>query len=70
MTQDARQSLVAFGSVFLCVVFAVVSLRLTRGFDIPDWVLPLGLLLMTINLGWQGVQWLRSRRDSGKANGN
>jgi protein-S-isoprenylcysteine O-methyltransferase Ste14 len=66
MTQDARQSLIALGSVVVWVGFAVMFLRLSKGSDIPDWVLPLGLLLMTIDLVWRAVRWLRSRRNSPK----
>jgi hypothetical protein len=62
MTQDARQSLITLGSVVVWVGVMVVILWFSKGIDIPDWVLPLGLLLMTIDLVWRAVRWQRSRR--------
>jgi hypothetical protein len=61
MTQEARQSLIAFGSIVVWVGGMVVILWFSAGIDIPDWVLPLGLLMMTIDLVWRAVRWQRSR---------
>ena len=62
MTLDARQSLTAVVSVTLFIGLLLVSRKLLKGIDIPDWVLPVGAILMTIDLGWRFVQWLRARR--------
>lgn len=62
MTKDARQSLIALGSVTLFIGFFVVSLSLLKGVDIPNWVLPLGLVLMTIDFGRRFFQWARAKR--------
>lgn len=62
MTQDARQSLIALGSVTLFIGLFVVSLSLLRGVNIPNWVLPLGLVLTTIDLGWRFLRWNCAKR--------
>jgi protein-S-isoprenylcysteine O-methyltransferase Ste14 len=69
MTQDARQSLIAFVSVTVLFAFFVIALPLSRGFVIPRWVLLLGLVLTTTNFVWRGVQWLQSKRNGPQANG-
>lgn len=61
MTLDARQSLTAFASVTLFMGLFLVLLKLIRGIDIPEWMLPAGLILMTIDFAWRFVQWLRER---------
>jgi hypothetical protein len=62
MTQDARQSLIALGSVTLFIGLSVVGLSLLRGVNIPSWVLPLGLVLMAIDFGWRFLRWNRAKR--------
>lgn len=62
MTLDARQSLTVVASVTLFIGLFLASLKLFKGIDIPDWVLPAGLILMTIDFGWKLLQWLRARR--------
>ncbi len=62
MTQDARQSLIALGSVTLFIGLFVVSLGLLRGVSIPNWVMLLGLMLMTIDFGWRILRWNRAKR--------
>lgn len=62
MTEDARQSLIALGSVTLFIGFFVASLSLLKNIDIPSWVLPLGWMLMTINFGWRFFRWARAKR--------
>jgi protein-S-isoprenylcysteine O-methyltransferase Ste14 len=64
MTQDARQSLIALGSVTLFFGLFVVSLSLLKGINIPDWVLPLGLVLMAIDFGWRFSRWRRAKRSA------
>lgn len=62
MTKDARQSLIALGSVTLFIGFFVVSHSLLKDIDIPNWVTPLGLVLMTINFGLRFFRWARAKR--------
>ncbi|RVU01155.1 hypothetical protein EOE18_18230 [Novosphingobium umbonatum] len=62
MTKDARQSLIALGSVTLFIGLFVVSLSLLKGIEIPNWVLPLGLVLMTVDFGWRIFRWARPKR--------
>ena len=62
MTKDARQSLIAFGSVTMFIGFFVASLSLFKDIDIPNWVLPLGLVLMTIDFGWRFFRWAGAKR--------
>ncbi|WP_157218685.1 hypothetical protein [Flavisphingomonas formosensis] len=64
MTKDARQSLIALCSVTLLIGLSVVSVSLLKGIDIPDWVLPLGLVLMTIDFGWRFILWIRAKRSA------
>lgn len=62
MTKDARRSLIALGSVTLFIGLFVVSLSLLKGIEIPNWVLPLGLVLMTVDFGWRFFRWARAKR--------
>lgn len=62
MTEDARQSLIALGSVTLFIGFFVASLSVLKNIDTTSWVLPLGLMLMTINFGWRFFRWARAKR--------
>jgi hypothetical protein len=68
MTQDARQSLIALGSVTLLAGLCMASLRLVKGGDIPEWVQPVGLGLMTINFAWDFGRWLRAKYSAAKSN--
>lgn len=61
MTQDARQSLTALGSVLGFIGLFVALLHFGKGIDIPGWVTPLGLGLMTIDAGWGLLRWARAR---------
>jgi protein-S-isoprenylcysteine O-methyltransferase Ste14 len=62
MALDASQSLTAVTLVTLFIGLFLVALKLLKGIEIPDWVLPVGLILLTIDFGWRFVQWLRARR--------
>ncbi len=62
MTQDARQSLIALGSVTLFIGLFVVSLNLLKGVNTPNWILSLSLVLMTVDFGWRFWRWKRAKR--------
>lgn len=62
MSLDAKQSLIAAGSVLLLFGFFWVSVTLLDGVYLPAWVLPLGLILMTISFAWRLVSWLRAKQ--------
>lgn len=61
MTKDARRSLIALGSMTLFVGLLVASLSLLKGIDIPNWILPLGWVLMTIEFDWRFFRWTRAK---------
>jgi dipeptide/tripeptide permease len=61
MTQDVRQSLTALGSVLAFIGLFAALLHFGKGIDIPEWVVPLGLGLMTIDVGWSLLRWARAR---------
>jgi len=67
MTRDARQSLIALGTVTLIVGLFIAGLRLSEGVDIPDWVLAAGLLLLMFDFAWRFVRWCRSRQEASEA---
>ena len=62
MSIDAKQSLIAAGSVLLLFGFFWLGLTLLDGVYVPNWVLRLGLILVTISFGWRLVGWLRTRQ--------
>ena len=66
MSLDAKQSLIAFGSVLLFVTLFSPSLYLFRGVEFPDWVdkwmWPVLGVLFVLDLGLSFVRWRRSRR--------
>ena len=62
MSRDARQSLIAVGSVLLFVALFWLGLTYLDATLIPDWVLPAGLALTTVNLLWSLARLLRSKR--------
>lgn len=68
MTQDARQSLIALGSVTLFIGLFVVSLSLLEGVNIPNWILPLGLVMVTVDFGWRLWLWKRAKRSAPRKN--
>jgi hypothetical protein len=62
MSLDAKQSLIAAGSVILLFTIFWMTLPLLDGVYLPNWVLPLALIVMTIDFGWRLVRWLRAKR--------
>lgn len=45
----------------LIIGLFVASSLLLPDFDIPDWWLPLAIVLMSIDLGLRFVRWLRAK---------
>jgi hypothetical protein len=64
MTQDARQSLIALGSVTLFVGLFAANLSIFKVVEIPDWILPLCLALMTIDFAWRFGKWIYAKRSA------
>lgn len=68
MTQDVRQSLIALGSVLAFMGLFAALLHFGKGIDGPEWVAPLGLGLMIIDVGWSFLRWVRARHIASREN--
>lgn len=62
---DLLNSLVAWMSVIFWAGFALVMFRPAGGWDVPDWVIPVGGVLAAIELGGHYSQWKRRRGSDG-----
>ena len=61
ITADARLPIFAVALVTLFAGLFFISAKLLKGVELPDYLLPVGLVIMTADLGWRFVKWLRAR---------
>lgn len=61
MSEDLRNSLIAWFSVLFWTAFAIIMFRLADGLAVPDWVLPVGGVMTAIEFGGRYYQSKRRR---------
>lgn len=62
MSVDARNSLVAWGSVLALFALLWLSLKYAPAHDLPNWAAPVGLGLMLLGWAWDLFRHFRIRR--------